>query len=111
MRLDAGQVPLPAKVLAVDLAQVGYEEGILVANAAGVVVNGVDSALQGLPNHLLGLSSAMMDSDTKVIVSRLVSLKRQVVLLGSRQGRRCHSLDSRFQVWFRRRLFGCWSRC
>jgi hypothetical protein len=46
-------VRLPAHVLAVDLAQVGYEEGILLAYAAGIMINGLDTALQGFSNQLL----------------------------------------------------------
>lgn len=65
MRLDAAQVLLPAKVLAVDLAQVSDEEGILVANVAGIRVNSLNTALQSLPSQLSGQRGAMIVGRTK----------------------------------------------
>jgi hypothetical protein len=61
MGLDPWQIILPAKMLTVDLAQVGYKEGILVTNTADVVVNGLDTGLEGLPNQLLCRSRAIVD--------------------------------------------------
>lgn len=58
-------------MLAVDLAQVSYEEGIFIANVAGIVINSLHTALQGFPNQLLCLSSAMMDWGTECMVNGL----------------------------------------
>jgi hypothetical protein len=38
VRLDSPQVFLPTDVLAVDLAQIGYEEGIFFSYATGILV-------------------------------------------------------------------------
>jgi len=51
MRLDTAKMLLPAQVLAVDLAQVGYEEGVLVTCSADIVVNGLDTVLQSVRNE------------------------------------------------------------
>lgn len=87
-------------MLAVDLAQVGDEERILVAGIAGVRINGLHSALQSLPNQLFGYASAMMDDCTKSLINRRAVCVRQVVLLGKRDGRRCHALDMRSEGGF-----------
>lgn len=50
MRLDTSQMLLPAEVLAVDLAQVGHEEGVLIPYATLIVVNGLHTGLEGIPN-------------------------------------------------------------
>lgn len=58
-------------MLPVDLAQVGDEEGILVANIAGILINSLNTALQSLPNQLLRCASAMVaGSSTKGIIVR-----------------------------------------
>jgi hypothetical protein len=95
MRLDPRQILLPAHMLTVDLAQVGDEEGILVAGIAGVWINGLNAALQSLPNQLFGYASAMMDGCTKSPINRRTVCVRLVVLLGRRDSRRCHALDMR----------------
>lgn len=63
MRLDTAQMLLPAEMLAVDLAQVGDEEGVLVPYATFIVVNGLDAGLEGVPNQLLALqiTNAMVE--------------------------------------------------
>lgn len=53
MGFDPWQVALPTEMLAVDLAQVSYEEGILVANPADIMIDCLNSGLEGLPNQLL----------------------------------------------------------
>jgi hypothetical protein len=54
MRHDAAQAHLPAHVLAVHLAKVGDEEGVLVSGLAAVVVDPVNAVLQGLADQLAG---------------------------------------------------------
>lgn len=76
MGLDACQVLLPAHMLAVDLAQVGYEEGVFVAYFAGIMIDGLNAALEGFPNQLLCLCSAMTDVVTEVVVNTLKCLIR-----------------------------------
>lgn len=57
VRLDTPKVELPAQVLAVDLAKVGYEEGIFLACLAVFRVNSINALLERLPNQLLGTRS------------------------------------------------------
>ena len=71
MGLDPAQVLLPAQMLAVDLAQIADEEGILLADAASVLVDSLDAALQGLPNQLFCLQRAMVNGRTKSMIYRL----------------------------------------
>jgi hypothetical protein len=74
--LDASQIPLPSHMLAVDLAQIGYEEGVFIANFAGVMIDCLNTGLEGLPNQLLRLRSAMTDVVTEVVVDTLKCLVR-----------------------------------
>lgn len=47
-RLDAWKVQFPSHVLPVDIAQVSHEEGILFASFACLVINVLDSVLEGI---------------------------------------------------------------
>lgn len=58
--LDAGQVLLPAEVLAVDLAEVCHEEGVLVAGVTHLVVDGDDALVESVADQLLGVHGAML---------------------------------------------------
>lgn len=58
---DAREVQLPALVLTVDLAEVGDEEGVLLAGLALVDVDALDALAQGLADELLGRSYAMAE--------------------------------------------------
>jgi hypothetical protein len=51
---NAGQALLPAHVLAVDLAEIGDVERVLVAGLAGIVVDALDAAAKGLADEALG---------------------------------------------------------
>lgn len=53
MRLNTRQATFPAHVLAVDFAKVGYEEGILIACFASVVIDIVDAGFKGIFNQLV----------------------------------------------------------
>ena len=94
MRLDTSQILLPAQMLAVDLAQVSDEEGILVANVTDVVVDSLDTALQSGANELLGAARAIVATAAEITVARILFvIQRNVVFLGrGRKSRRCHSL-------------------
>jgi hypothetical protein len=52
--LHPRQAVLPAHVLAVDLAQVGHVERVLVAGLAHVVVDALNTAAKGLADEALG---------------------------------------------------------
>jgi hypothetical protein len=83
--LDPAQVLLPAEMLAVDLAQVSYEESIFFAKLAGIVVDSLDTGLQGLSNQLFslcGTSAMIISSEVEIMVRRLQSLERQFVFGG-----------------------------
>jgi hypothetical protein len=71
VRLDASQMLLPALMLAVDLAQVGDEEGVLFAIVACVVINALHAGLEGFPDQLLSVPSAMVDLTAESIVVTL----------------------------------------
>lgn len=47
-RLDAWKVQFPSHVLPVDIAQVSDEEGIFLASFACLVINVLDSVLEGI---------------------------------------------------------------
>jgi hypothetical protein len=87
-------------MLTVDLTQVGYEEGILIADLAGILINGLNPALESLPDQLLRNASAMIDTTTQVIVETLKVLVVKLVFLDRRDSRRCHSLDDRSERYF-----------
>lgn len=53
MRLDPRKVLLPAHVLTIDLAQIGYEEGIFLTYFAGIAVYIFNAALEGFAYKLL----------------------------------------------------------
>lgn len=52
---DTWQVLLPAKMLAVDLAKVGNEEGVFFAGFAHLMVDGLNTLVKGLADELLGV--------------------------------------------------------
>jgi hypothetical protein len=58
MGFDAVQDRLPANVLAIDFAQISYEEGIFLANFARVVINSFDSALQSMADQTFRFSKS-----------------------------------------------------
>jgi hypothetical protein len=68
VRLHTGQVLLPAKVLAVDLAKVSDEKGILIAYIASVMIDSLNAAFQGRANQLLGFPGAMIFDTTQCLV-------------------------------------------
>ena len=82
-RPDPRQLQLPAQVLPIHLADVGDEEGILVAGIADVVVDAIDASSESLTDQLRG--EAVVGAARKVRSSagalgrgvgiRLVSLK------------------------------------
>ena len=85
-------------MLAVDLAQVSDEEGIFLANVAGIRINSLDTALESVGNQLLGFPGAMIVNTTSGIgAERLYVFQRELVFFGSRESRRCHALDGGFQ--------------
>jgi hypothetical protein len=100
VRLDASEILLPAHVLAVDVAEVSNEKGILIADVAGVVVNSLDTALQSRANQLLGFPGAMVFNTTQCVGADGLQrvFQRRLVFFGSGDSRRCHALDSGFQV-------------
>jgi NADPH:quinone reductase-like Zn-dependent oxidoreductase len=93
MRLDAGQVLLPAQVLAVDLAQVSDEESILVTDATQVVVNSVDAGLERVPDQVLGVGGATeVGMIAGAIVGSVDVFQRELKVGRRREERRCHAV-------------------
>ena len=75
--LDARQVQLPAEVLAIDLAEVGHEEGVLLAGLAEFMVDVLNTLAKSVANQLLGgveLTPLMM-----VMVAMLVVVEEAIV--------------------------------
>ena len=93
MRLDAAKMGLPAEVLAVDFAEVGYEKGILVARAAGVRVDRLDARAEGVADQLASMERAMV-AGVAAQESGLVEADVGKIV-GERQDRRCHSPGAR----------------
>ena len=98
MRLDASKVELPAQVLAVDIAQVGYKEGIFLAGLADLRIDTIDALLEGLANQLLGArlldNAAMIECGGKSWSKSLDRIIGQEIVWFSLVGvksRRCHS--------------------
>ena len=93
VRLDPLEVHLPAEVLAVDLAHVGDEEGILLAGLAGISVNALHARLHSIVDQLLGVRTveAMMIS----LDHSFLSFIDRDVLLRDFDGRRCHAHANR----------------
>lgn len=96
MGFDPSQVRLPAQMLAVDLAQIGYEEGVFVAHLADIVIDGLNTALQSLADQRFCRFSAMTDGIANIAIRRLESLIRKLIYIGGSQGRRCHSQKKSF---------------
>jgi hypothetical protein len=69
VRLHTSQVLLPAKVLAVDLAKVSDEEGVLIAYIARVMIDSLNTACQGGFDQLLGFPGAMVFNTTQCLVA------------------------------------------
>ena len=59
-RLDAGQVLLPAHVLAVNLSEVADKEGVLVTWVAGFMVDGFHALAKRIANHMFGQNSSIV---------------------------------------------------
>jgi alpha-N-acetylglucosamine transferase len=57
---DSREILLPAEMLAVDLAQVGNEEGIFVARLTHLMVNGLHALVESLTNELLWINQTML---------------------------------------------------
>lgn len=53
MRLHTRQATLPAHMLAVDLAEVGNEEGILIACFASVMIDIIDAGFKRIADQLV----------------------------------------------------------
>jgi hypothetical protein len=60
VRPDSPQVFLPTDVLAVDLTQIGYEEGIFFSYATGILINTFNTILQSITNQLFCVMEAMV---------------------------------------------------
>jgi hypothetical protein len=89
--LDAGQVLLPAQVLAVDLAQVGDEEGVFLADATEVVVDGVDAGLERVTNQTLCMDGAIAVEDIAgAVVEGLDVFQGELKVRGGSKDRRGH---------------------
>jgi hypothetical protein len=52
--LDSGKGVLPSQMLAIDLAEIGHKESVLVTWMTGLVVDVINSSAQGRANELLG---------------------------------------------------------
>lgn len=59
-RPNTRQVLLPAKVLAIDLAEVGDVEGVLITRLAELMVNGFHAAVQSLADQDFGINGSMI---------------------------------------------------
>lgn len=57
---NAGQVLLPAHMLAIDVTEVSDEEGVFVTGLAHFMVDGLHTAVEGVANHLLGNGGAIV---------------------------------------------------
>lgn len=47
-------------MLAIDVTKIGDEEGVLVTRLAEFMVDGLNTAVEGLANHLLGNDGAIV---------------------------------------------------
>jgi hypothetical protein len=70
VRLDSPQVFLPTDVLAVDLAQIGYEEGIFFSYTTGILINTFNTILQSATNQLFCVMRAMVVWEDKIAIHR-----------------------------------------
>lgn len=65
--LDAGQVLLPAEMLAVNLTKVCYEEGIFFTGVAELMVNGPHALVEGLTDQLLRIDSNIVLKSAQIL--------------------------------------------
>jgi hypothetical protein len=57
---DSREILLPAKMLAVDLAEVGNEESIFIARLTHLMVNGLHALVESLADELLWGNHVML---------------------------------------------------
>lgn len=65
--LDAGEVPLPAEMLAVNLTKVCDKEGVFLAGVADLVVDGAHALAEGLADQLLRIESNIVLKSTQIL--------------------------------------------
>jgi hypothetical protein len=65
--LDAGEVLLPAEVLAVDLTKVCDKEGVFLAGVAELMVDGAHALAEGLADQLLRIESNIVLKSTQIL--------------------------------------------
>ena len=71
---DAGEVQLPTLILAVDVAEISDEEGVLLAGHALVAVNPVDALAQGLTDEVLRRHYRMLLLDVLLVLGEAALL-------------------------------------
>lgn len=82
-RLDSGQILLPTHVLPVNLAKIGYEEGILFTSFADILVNAFNLFLQSVSNQRLGCNYAMIICfDVRVFRSLKERIEASIAIRG-----------------------------
>lgn len=65
--LDAGEVLLPAEVLAVNLTKVCDKEGVFLAGVAELMVDGAHALAEGLADQLLRIESNIVLKSTQIL--------------------------------------------
>lgn len=96
MRLHSLQVLLPAHVLAVNVANVCYEECVFVARLTGLVIDIGDTLIHDITNHGFAVSDrkAMSGWTTQAFAA----LNNLIVCFSSIDGRWCHTLASEQEI-------------
>lgn len=89
--LDAGEVPLPAEVLAVNLAKVCDKEGVFLAGVAELMVDGAHALAEGLADQLLRIESNIVLKSTQILGFLLYNMIMDDILDVIVEDSRCHN--------------------
>jgi hypothetical protein len=79
--LDTRKIHFPTQMLAVNLAQVGHEEGVFLSGLAKVMVNALNSLTEGIANQLPRQQFVVVAVAVESMILRLFK-KRARYLLG-----------------------------
>lgn len=89
--LDAGEVLLPAEMLAVNLTKICDKEGVFLAGVADLVVDGAHALAEGLADQLLRIESNIVFKSTQILGFLLYNMIMDDILDVIVEDSRCHN--------------------